>query len=172
MIAVRPLTGDDLESIAYIHTRVWQTAYKGHISKDYLDSLDPAERLKKWRAIFEAKGKDRASGTLVAWSEKERAGFLSYGPARDKDRKGWAEIYAVYVLQDKAGCGAGYALFDTAHKILREQNYDKAYLWALESNQSALRSYKKWGGVIDPQRVKQTEIGGKLLKEISVSFDL
>jgi hypothetical protein len=39
-IAVRPAGHGDIESLARVHTRSWQTAYRGLFPDEFLDAMD------------------------------------------------------------------------------------------------------------------------------------
>ncbi|WP_430787700.1 hypothetical protein [Actinoplanes sp. G11-F43] len=46
---IRPATPADAADLAVVHVRTWQAAYAGHVPRDYLDSLEPAQREPGWR---------------------------------------------------------------------------------------------------------------------------
>src|SRR5262249_43374676 len=102
----------------------------------------------------------------------EAVGFISFGPSRDDRKRGWGEIYAVYLLKKSWGKSIGYRLFETAKRRLRDQGITSAYLWVLSSNKTALGAYKKWGGIVDPDLNEDVEIGGQKVEEVMVTFSL
>ena len=169
MLEIRSATFDDLADVAAIHVSAWQQAYIGQVPQDYLDGLDIKTRQKKWEELFNkqtAENKD----LYLALQDGKVVGFIAFGPSRDDSAQG--EIYAVYLLQEAWGSGAGYALFKTAARILLKNGYDGAHLWVLDTNQRAIQSYAKWGGIVDQRLVKNDDIGGQTIKEIAITFDL
>src|SRR5689334_15810359 len=97
---VRRAVIDDVPGIAHVHVRSWQGAYAGLLPQDYLDKLDPANRLELWRtAVRDADWP--SSGVLVAVPDCDNtdiSGFAGFGPARDADGdpRQVGEIYAIY----------------------------------------------------------------------------
>lgn len=162
----------DLPEIAEIHVRVWQQAYRGQMPQDVLDGLDPVARLRSWQEAFTENKDDERFDILLARISGRAVGFLSYGPARDDDRGGGTEVYAIYVLEDCWSKGIGCALFTTLANKLKEKGEKQTYLWVLDTNQKALKAYRKWGGIVENTRIKSISIGGQPLKEISVLFNL
>jgi len=77
-----------------------------------------------------------------------------------------------YSTCDKLDSLIGYALFKVATQSLHKAGYQVAHLWVLDSNERAIQSYKKWGGITDTALVKEADIGGRPIKEIAVSFQL
>lgn len=166
-LEIRSATFDDLGDIAAIHVKVWRQAYIGQVPQDYLDGLDIKARQQKWEELF--KGHTSEDKNLyLALQDGKAIGFVSFGRSRDDSMQG--EIYAIYVLQETWGSGAGYALFKIASQSLLRDGYRKIHLWVLDTNDKAIQSYVKWGGLIDRKSVKTADIGGKLIKEITVTF--
>lgn len=169
---IRPLAETDLDAISRLHVGVWQSAYEGIMPDAYLQGLEPAEYRKRWADGFARHRHDPLRETLLALDGDTIAGFLSYGPARDDDRAGWTEIYAINCLQPYWGHGAGHALFTQACEDLRLQACRETYLWVLQDNRRALAAYQRWGGQPEQGRTKNIEIGGVTLIELSIRFSL
>jgi GNAT superfamily N-acetyltransferase len=160
---------DDLPDVAQIHVASWKQAYIGQVPQAHLDNLNPASRLRAWQEQFSNRD---ISGLLLAKVNNTPAGFVCFGHARDQDRRGWGEIYAIYVLKEHWGRGIGYALYRNASAALREEAVKTAYLWVLDTNHHAIAAYQRWGGLVERDRLKDHMIGGQPVKEISVRFDL
>ena len=153
--------------MARIHDAAWKQAYIGQVPQAYLDRLDVEQRLKRWREQYS----DRiVSGLLIANVKSKAAGFICFGRARDQHRQDWGEIYAIYVLQAHWGGGLGYQLYKHACAELQRDGFTKAYLWVLDTNHQAIAAYKRWGGLVEHDRLKDHEIGSRRVKEICVSF--
>lgn len=172
MTDIRPLKQEDLPDLADIHVRIWQETYAGQMPQDFLDRLDPAQRLKGWQEGF-SKNKDNPEyGTFLARVMGKAAGFLSFGPARDQNAEMTHEIYAINILKEYWGQGIGWVMFCLAIDDFKKHGIDKTYLWVLTSNQNAIDAYLRWGGKLEKDVVKEIEIGGAALKEYRISFDL
>jgi GNAT superfamily N-acetyltransferase len=109
---------------------------------------------------------------LIAKVNNTAGGFVCFGRARDENRQDCGEIYAIYVLKEHWGRGIGYTLYKNACAELQENGFLKAYLWVLDTNHRAIASYRRWGGVIERDRLKDHAIGGQRVKEVSVLFNL
>lgn len=163
---VRPARPEDASRIAEIHVRTWQDAYRGHMPDALLDAMTPAERIPMWSGMLAA---PRArTVTLVADEEDRVMGFCSAGPARlvdtpDTDITG--EMYAIYVLPECQGNGAGRLLMDTACEALLEAGFAYVLLWVLAGNASAIAFYECMGWEADGAS-KQEEIGGGVIEEL------
>jgi GNAT superfamily N-acetyltransferase len=140
-LEIRPATFDDLQDIAAIHVKVWQQAYIGQVPQAYLDGLDVKARRQKWEDLFSGQAAEDRNLYLALQGGKS-VGFISFGRSRDDPKQG--EIYAIYVLQEAWGDGAGYALFKAAIQDLQKDGYQVAHLWVLETNKRAIQSYARW----------------------------
>ena len=148
--AVRPARAADAAQIALVHVRSWQGAYRGLLPQDYLDGLDPAQRLARWQQALTETNGPRA-GTLVADQDGNLLGVASYSPSRDEDadpdRTG--EIGAIYLLPGAWGQGVGRRLMDATLERLATADFDQATLWVLDSNLRARRFYEAGGWLAD-----------------------
>jgi hypothetical protein len=106
-LSIAAATRKDLPDVARVHVASWRQTYAGLVPQSYLDSLDVAARLQKWREIFEQDRRNDLFGLFVARIGGAPAGFISFGPGRDEDRWAHAEIYAIHVLKQHSGNGVG-----------------------------------------------------------------
>jgi GNAT superfamily N-acetyltransferase len=163
---VRPARLEDAWQIAVIHVRSWQEAYRGLLPQEFLDRLDPAQRVDSWRRDLEPPGPIR-SGTLVIGSGDALAGFVNFGPTRDEDddpaRVG--EIRAIYLLSRRWGQGLGRDLMAAALDRLSAAGFEQAILWVLDSNARARRFYEAGGWSADGA-VKDDDRPGLVLNEV------
>ena len=148
---VRGATPDDAERVAEVHVRSWQAAYRGLLPQDYLDRLDPADRLQRWRDSLRAAGWAGGERVLVAVDEGQVCGAAWFGPARDADldpaRVG--EVIGIYLLPGAWGKGLGRELMAGAVEHLTAAGHRAAVLWVLESNARARRFYARAGWAED-----------------------
>ena len=96
-MTIRHARDEDARSIAEIHVRSWQAAYRGILPDELLDGLSVSERESRWRALFAA-GEDLWL-TLVAERDGGLTGFCSVAtPSREAGAtERTAEIGALYV---------------------------------------------------------------------------
>lgn len=139
---------DDAAAIGACHVLSWLAAYAGQFPQSFLDELDPDARAAGWRGYLEAGDHDHEA-LAVAEVDGEVVGFASVGPCRDPDHPGTGELYAIYLLPQAWGCGAGRELIATALDALAGFGFAEATLWVLDTNARARRFYETAGWVTD-----------------------
>jgi GNAT superfamily N-acetyltransferase len=152
---VRQARPDDAAPIATVHVRSWQAAYRGLLPQEYLDGLDPADRVARWRDTLLAQGPEPGPGepllrALVAVDDGVIRGFASFGPTRDPDEdpQRTGEVYAIYLLPQSWGRGLGRMLMAATVSQLASA-YAQATLWVLDTNQRARQFYARSGWAED-----------------------
>jgi ribosomal protein S18 acetylase RimI-like enzyme len=163
---IRPARTADAAQIALVHVRSWQSAYRGLVPQEYLDSLDPVQRLAGWERIL-AKLDPVSDGVLVAGEANRLQGFVAYCPSRDDDTDptDTGEVTVLYLLPGAWGQGTGRRLMAAAVDGLTAAGYDHAILWVLDSNARARRFYHAAGWSPDGS-AKDEDIGGAAVTEL------
>jgi len=92
----------------------------------------------------------------VAEDDGAVVGFVGWGDSRDASDEG--ELYAIYVLPEAWGSGAGPALMAAARAEL-EAAYATSILWVLEDNPRARRFYERAGWAPDGVRKAEERFG-------------
>lgn len=134
----------DAEAIGEVHVASWQWGYAGLMPADVLAGLSIADRTASWRDRLSDPQAVRA--TFVAENDNRVVDFAAVGPGRDDvGGPGVGELYAVYVLAEVAGAGAGHALHDTGLGWLADQRFPLARLWVLTANDRARAFYRRQG---------------------------
>ena len=126
----------EADEAARLYVRSWQAGYKGLLPQYYLDLLSP----ERWKDSFEG-----LPGSFVLTEGGVIAGHSCARPAADEKMPGWGEVHTLYVLPEYWGRGFGTALLDNSVRWLKNQGFDRIYLWALEGNVRARRLYEKYG---------------------------
>jgi GNAT superfamily N-acetyltransferase len=136
---LRPAKAQDAMNVARVHVRSWQTAYRGLLPAEYLDTLKPEDRAARY--TFENPDTTKPF-TLVAEDNGRITGFATTAPARDADSRDCGELYALYVDPDFWGRGIGAELAKAARTRLVELEFQHAVLWVMKGNARAERFYK------------------------------
>jgi ribosomal protein S18 acetylase RimI-like enzyme len=169
-IFVRDARLEDAEAAATIHVRTWQSAYRGQIPDDYLDSLDVASRIKSWKEKL-SNPRPRTKN-LVAEVNQKIVGFCDLGKSRDDDATNdIGEVLAIYVDADFMGKGVGTKLINEAVQSLKDFGFKSATLWVLESNAKGRHFYQKNGWVIEG-KTRTENYNNVILKEVRYKIDL
>jgi GNAT superfamily N-acetyltransferase len=162
MLIVRDARPEDAMEVARIHVRSWQVAYRDLLPDDYLQSLRPEDRAARYSFGDTRPGQP---ATILAVIDEAIRGFATIGAARDEDRRGWGELYALYVAPEAFGTGMGRALIAEARRRLAGRGFTEAALWVLADNHRATRFYGADGWQPDGGR-QPFEIGGTILDEV------
>jgi len=141
---IRYAENQDITSIATIHVRAWQDAYKGQIPNEILDNLSIESRALMWGKIIN----DSTQKILVYEIENQVIGFSNVGPFRESENDE-GEIRAIYLLSDYWSKGIGASLMTESLKYLNNNGYKSVYLWVLETNKKVIAFYKKFGFIAD-----------------------
>jgi GNAT superfamily N-acetyltransferase len=153
MTQVRPATPDDTYDVARVQVRSWQSAYRGLIAQEYLDSLKPETWARRY--TFGRMGVGLPS-TLVAVNGSTICGLATTGLCRDVDLSNFGELMAIYVDPAYVGTGVGRLLIAAARARLRGVGVRQAALWVLDGNARARRFYERDGWRFDGTRRTRT----------------
>jgi GNAT superfamily N-acetyltransferase len=157
-ITVRRATLEDAAEVARVQVATWHEAYTGRMPQSILDALDVQESRERWHRIMKA-ASDRSApgGVWLAERDGSAVGFAAAGVSRDIP-VGW-HLYAIYLLAEHHGSGAGQALLDAAI------GQDPASLWILEDNPRARAFYERNGFRADG-RVQDDDQWGESVREV------
>jgi GNAT superfamily N-acetyltransferase len=151
-VDIREAVVGDAAAIAEVHVRTWQGAYARIFGAERLAGMDVVARVRRWRQWLE-----EGQHVIVAVDDGRVVGFVWVGPSREPDAD--AELYAIYVLPDSWGSGAGTALMGAGVEAMREAGYREAILWVLEENPRARRFYEREGWQIDDAHKEDDALG-------------
>lgn len=153
---VREARREDAAAIADVHGLTWQAAYEHVFGTERLAGIGDGRR-----AQWEERLANPQRQVFVSEHGGRVTGFVSIGESRDEPGKG--ELFAIYVLPEAWGSGAGPALMTSALEALR--GYSSAMLWVLEDNPRARRFYEREGWILDGGR-RDEEILGVTVTEV------
>jgi ribosomal protein S18 acetylase RimI-like enzyme len=160
---VRKAEVQDAAAIAHVQIESWKTTYAGIVPDSYLASLTEEDRTQRWQELLIA-GK---AAIFVAEDEAEIFGFSSGGEIREKIDGYDAELYAIYLLQQRQKQGAGRELCMALTFDLIARGFSSMMAWVLEQN-SSISFYKRLGAV--EVASKFVEIGGVSLPELAFGW--
>jgi GNAT superfamily N-acetyltransferase len=129
----------DAMSVARVHVRSWQAAYRTLLPDEYLDQLRAEDRASKYDFATRDHKKPQ---TIVAVDEGLIRGFASTC-ATTVEHQG--ELCALYVDPEYWGRGIGAALISDARAQLIDVGCRSTILWILAGNTRADRFYRKDG---------------------------
>ena len=159
---LRPAEPEDANSVARVHVRSWQAAYRLLLPAGYLDNLSPEDRAQTYDFACRDPLKPQ---TIVSSEDELILGFATTMPSRESDLKDYGELCALYVDPDHWGRGVGVALVSAARANLFELGFRNAVLWILAGNLRANRFYQRDGWAPDGVR-KTDSIWGVTVDEV------
>ena len=160
---IRRADAADAQAIARVHVDSWRSTYAGIVPEEFLASLNLDDRAEMWRRMLAAE-----DGLMfVAEDEEGVFGFACGGKLREDLDSYDAELYAIYLLRENQGKGAGRALFQALVASLLEAGYAGMALWVLKDN-PAVHFYERMGG--EQIASKQITIGGANLEEVAYGW--
>jgi GNAT superfamily N-acetyltransferase len=142
---VRLAVPADADGIAQVHVASWQSAYAGLVPATVIASRTIEKRRERWSQLL-SEPEDPYVRTWVLTDNDVVVGFAHTAPCRDDDRTGlqhW-ELVAIYLQEDQWGRGRGRLLCETALRDAPRAGTDIS-LWALDTNERAIRFYESMG---------------------------
>jgi len=158
-ITIRPARIEDAPAIAHVQVKTWQATYRGIVPDTFLDTMDEAERTKRWGSFIEQSCSD-ATQPFVIVAVHAVAGIIGYaagGQARSEDAGPLGELYALYILPPFQRRGIGRQLVVAFAQELLARGFNKMVVLVLEAN-PACGFYEALGG--QHVRTQVVEIGG------------
>ncbi|WP_130011914.1 GNAT family N-acetyltransferase [Serinicoccus sediminis] len=144
---VREPRAGDAEPFARLHARVWRETYRGIMSDEVVDALEPEQFRPVWEQVVAAyaagRVPDDGRGFVVGLVGDEPAGFCMHGPSRDEDPPVPHQVWSLNVAPEHQGSGLAQEL------LLRSLGERAAYLWVAQGNHRAVRFYERQGFVLD-----------------------
>ncbi|MFD2839014.1 GNAT family N-acetyltransferase [Populibacterium corticicola] len=159
-VVVRDAELIDVLTISRIHTLSWQQAYAGYVPADYLNSLDPQDKVPVWQTVL---SRDDTQ-VFIAESAGRALGFASVGPSPDEDAEpGDRTLYTMYLDPEAWGLGVAKLLMQAVDETVPEGV--SLTLWVFEKNLRARKFYERHNFKYDNVE-KLEEFGGEHLLEV------
>jgi len=167
--AIERATADNARELAAVHIAAWQSAYRGIIPDDFLDSMPQQieQRAEKFRQAIEEQQGFYYVPVVFSRNRKQNGkiiGKLVLWKSRDDDKPAAGEVGGIYLLEEFWDRGYGRAMMDFSIKILTDMGHTEILLWVLEDNTRARQFYEKCGFAFDG--TKKEIVIGKPLVEI------
>jgi len=163
---IREAVLGDAAGIARVHYDTWQTAFRGVVPDEYLQSTSYEKRQSAWESALR-----RPNGTkFVGVAEDETGqivGFAVGGPERTGDAEYDGELEAVYILQRHQRQGIGRSLVAWTAKKLAQAGMGSLLVWTLADS-----PYRQFYEVSGGKQVRETErsFGGVMLKVVGYGW--
>jgi ribosomal protein S18 acetylase RimI-like enzyme len=160
---IRRANAADARAIARVHVESWRSTYAGIVPAEFLASLSVDKREEMWGKMLA----DEDELMFLAEDETGVFGFACGGKLREALDSYDAELFAIYLLRQSQGKGAGRSLFQALTRSLRAAGYSGMVLWVLKDN-PAVKFYEQMGGKQIAK--KPIEIGSAQLEEVAFGW--
>ena len=139
-IIYRQLQKTELAEASRQLTASYCAAYRGLMDEAYLTSLQEDH----WVEVLEASA-ERGDICLVAVDGDTIVGAAVCGRSEERGEQDCAELYAIYLLPEYTGHGAGHGLYCEVEDRMRLQGFRMCVLEVLSTNVRAIRFYEAHG---------------------------
>lgn len=166
---IRQAKIQDARAIAEVHVKSWQSAYRGLLPEEFLQSLSVDRREQQWRS-----GMENPEQAILIYELEKIVAFCSFAPTRDDDldKTKVAELGTIYALESCWGQGIGKQLWAEAIKQMRERGFSEVMLWVLQGNDRAIKFYGRMGLSFDGKTKTETWQNGVVLNELHYRMKL
>jgi len=159
-VKIRKGNIDDIKAISKIYIDTWKTTYNGLVPENFLNELSYEEAENKWIHFFS--DQLHQSFIYVAINDFEKIiGFAAAQNISDQEFQG--ELYALYLLPQAQGLGAGRSLISAIAEHFMEEGIFSMMVWVMKNNNSGRGFYKRLGGKYYTYR--ESEFGGFLVED-------
>ena len=140
-MSIREAGRTDFPAVGTLHVFNQRTTYRGLLSDDYLDGLDPTDRARKWETFAEQEGQK----LFVA---EDETGLLGFAACR-ADPEDASRLYldSLHTSPRARGQGVGTALMRHVGRYARERGYRAMSVCIVRGNERARSLYTKMGAV-------------------------
>lgn len=153
----------DVQAIVDVHAAATLAAYTGIVPAEHLNAQPVAKRLQHWREAIEY-GDPQVH---VAQLDGQVIGFVAFDRSRDKGSKPTVgEVWAIHVLPEHWGQGAGLALWDAAREGLNDEGCTSVTVWIPLRNERALRFFDLAGFKRELNTARTTPLGDIRIEEM------
>lgn len=133
---VRKSRLSDLEQIALIHVKSWETAFKGLMPERYINNYTLEDRNAEWLSVLGS----GSESVIVAEDNNKLGGFLSYS-----ENVNFLNLSKLYLCPSMYGKGVGGLLMKQMENEALTASLDLIRLYVLNNNKSAINFYSKQG---------------------------
>jgi GNAT superfamily N-acetyltransferase len=152
-MTIRTAVLADAVAIAQLHTRSWQTSYRGILSDDFLQGPLPENRRVLWQSRLAETGRP----DQLVLVDDDGGAIRGFACAYFRADPEWdCLLDNLHVVPDLKGKGLGRQLMTAvAEQVWRGNSCGRLHLWAYEQNLAARRFYERLGGALT---LRQAEV--------------
>lgn len=145
IINIRKVKVGDANTLAFIQTESWKSAFNGILSKEDLDRYTDVNRV----ITLYSKLLNQNIGNGFIMTIHENPHCIAYwDKTRDDEMEGYSEIICLHSLCDNWGKGYGTEMMNHVLIDIKNSGFSKVMLWVFKENYRARQFYEKHGFVL------------------------
>ena len=145
VINIRKVKVDDANTLAFIQTESWKSAFNRILSKEDLDRYTDVNRaITLYSKLL---NENIGNGFILTIDENPHC-IAYWDKTRNDEMEGYSEIICIHSLCDIWGIGYGTEMINHILSDIKNSGFNKVMLWVFKENHRARKFYEKHGFVL------------------------
>ena len=145
IINIRKVKVGDANTLAFIQTESWKSAFNRILSKEDLDRYTDMNRaITLYSKLL---NENIGNGFILTIDENPHC-IAYWDKTRDDEMEGYSEIICIHSLCDNWGKGYGTEMMNHILRDIKNSGFSKVMLWVFKENHRARKFYEKHGFVL------------------------
>ena len=145
VINIRIVKVDDANTLAFIQTESWKSAFNRILSKEDLDRYTDVNRaITLYSKLL---NENIGNGFILTIDENPHC-IAYWDKTRNDEMEGYSEIICIHSLCDNWGKGYGTEMMNHILSDIKNSGFNKVMLWVFKENHRARKFYEKHGFVL------------------------
>lgn len=145
VINIRKVKVGDANTLAFIQTESWKSAFNRILSKEDLDKYTDVNRA---ITLYSKLLNDNIGNGFILTINENPHCIAYWDKTRDDEMEGNAEIICIHSLCDNWGKGYGTEMMNHILSDIKNSGFSKVMLWVFKENHRARKFYEKHGFVL------------------------
>ena len=145
VINIRKVKVGDANTLAFIQTESWKSAFNRILSKEDLDKYTDVNRA---ITLYSKLLNDNIGNGFILTINENPHCIAYWDKTRDDEMEGNAEIICIHSLCDNWGKGYGTEMMNHILSDIKNSGFSKVMLWVSKENHRARKFYEKHGFVL------------------------
>ena len=151
VINIRKVDAGDANTLAYIQTESWKSAFNRILSKEDLDKYNDVNiAIELYNMLL---SENIGNGFILTIDEKPHC-IAYWDKTRDDEMEGYSEIICIHSLCDNWGKGYGTVMMNYILRDIKNAGFSKVMLWVFKENNRARKFYENQGFVLTEKSKK------------------
>lgn len=151
VVNIRKVEIGDANTLAFIQTESWKSAFKGILSEEDLDKYTDINRVIN---IYNKLLNENIGNGLVLTIDEKPHCIAYWDKTREEKMEGYSELICIHSLCDSWGKGYGTIMMNQVLNDIKAAGFSKVMLWVFKENYRARKFYEKHGFVLTEKSKK------------------